>query len=325
MRYGIIGVSGHYHQALDAAREGLCEFPAAVARGSAGEDARPLAEKLGVPYYDSWRRMIADERLDVAVVNPWFCDNASVSAECLAAGLDVYSEKPLATEPGDLQNLKDVWARSGRNLGCMLNLNCCSWFRAVEEAIRAGEIGEVRLIHGQKSYRMGVRGALYQNRRDYGGILPWVGMHAIDWVLKLGGECKSVSASQTTRCNRGNGELETSAAALFTLENGVIATVTTDFLRPTGSARHDDDRLRVTGTRGMIEAIDGRVFLENESPRRELPLPPAVNPFARFLRTRNTPEGRQLALEAFEDSRICLLARRAADEGRALSAESRGQ
>lgn len=320
MRYGIIGVSGHHHQALDAAREGLCEFPVAVARGSEGEDARPLAEKLGVPYYDSWREMISEVRPDAAVVNPWFVDNASVSAECLKAGLDVYSEKPLATEDDALDALKNVWTESGKNLGCMLNLNCCSWFRAVENAIADGEIGKVRLIHGQKSYRMGARGPLYQKRRDYGGILPWVGVHAIDWVLRLGGRCVSVSASQTAICNGGNGELEATAAALLTLENGVIATVTTDFLRPTGSARHDDDRLRVTGTRGMIEAVDGRVFLENENAKRELPLPPAVNPFIRFLNTRGTPEGRRLTEEAFEDSRICLLARRAGDEGRVLRA-----
>ena len=320
MKYGIIGVSGHYHQALDAARAGLCEFPAAVARGSAGEDARPLAEKLGVPYYDSWREMIAREKLDAVAVNPWFWETAPISAECMKAGLDVYSEKPLAIDEGELDRLRAVWTQSGRNLGCMLNLNCCAWFLALESAVRAGEIGEVRMIHGQKSYRMGVRGPLYQRRRDYGGILPWVGVHAVDWVLRLGGRCVSVSASQTTACNRGNGELETTAAALLTLENGVIVTVTTDFLRPTGSARHDDDRLRVTGTRGMIEAVDGHVYLENENAKRELPLPPEVNPFARFLNARNTPEGKRLTEEAFEDSRICLLARRAADEGRVVYA-----
>ena len=137
----------------------------------------------------------------------------------------------------------------------------------------------------------------------------------MDWVLRLGGKCEWVAATHTTAANRGNGDMETACAVLLQMENGVIGTVECDFLRPTGSARHDDDRLRVTGTRGMLEAIDGRVYLENENPRRELALPAGENPFTRFMNAIGTPLADELAREAFEDTRVCLLARRAADEG----------
>ena len=318
MKTVIIGASGHYHQAVDAARSGLCAFPCAVAPGSGNEDTRPLAEKLGIKEYSSYPDMLDEEKPEVAVVNPWFCLNAKISAECLRRGIHVFSEKPLATELNDLKTLESVWRESGKALGCMLNLNCCAWFKTLENAVKNGEIGEVRTLHGQKSYRMGTRGAVYQKRADYGGMIPWVGVHAVDWVLRLGGKCEWVSAAQTTNANRGNGEMESAAAALLGLENGVIGTVTADFLRPTASARHDDDRLRVTGTRGMIEAVDGKVYLENDRPRRELPLLPDENPFARFLRTIGTEEGKALSLEALNDTRVCLLTRRAGDEGRVI-------
>ena len=71
----------------------------------------------------------------------------------------------------------------------------------------------------------------------------------------------------------------------------------------------------MTGTRGMLEAIDRRVYLENENPRRELALPAGENPFTRFVNAIGTPLADELAREAFEDTRVCLLARRAADEG----------
>lgn len=320
MKYVIIGSSGHHNQVLEAARAGVCPQPAAIAPGCAGEDARYIASKCGARYYEDWRELLDGEAPDLAVVNTWFAYNAGISARCLNMGMHVYSEKPLATETDDLQTLRRAWEKSGKGLGCMLNLNCCAWYKALEGAIQAGEIGEVRLIHGQKSYRLGARGANYADRAVYGGTIPWVAIHAIDWVLRLGGACESVSAAHSSLFNGQNGDMEATAAILLRLENGVIATINADFLRPAASARHDDDRLRVTGTRGMLEAIDGHVYLENERPRRELALPRAENPFERFLQAINTHKADALARSALEDTRVSLLARRAADENRAIPA-----
>lgn len=315
MKYVIIGNSGHYPQVLEAMRSGETCAPCAVAPGSRAEDVRALAEKCGCRAYDDWRRMLDEEAPELAAVNPWFADTAGISIECLKRGVHVYLEKPVATEMDALAALEKAYRESPAALGCMLNLNCCAWYKALSGAITDGEIGEVRLIHGQKSYRMGQRGEVYHRRETYGGTIPWIGIHAVDWVLRLGGKCEWVAATHTTAANRGNGDMETACAVLLQMENGVIGTVECDFLRPTGSARHDDDRLRVTGTRGMLEAIDGRVYLENENPRRELALPAGENPFTRFMNAIGTPLADELAREAFEDTRVCLLARRAADEG----------
>lgn len=320
MKFVIIGSSGHYHQALDALASGLNASLAAVAPGSQGEDVTALAVRTGAKQYADWRRMLEDEKPDVAVVNPWFSDTAKISIECLKRGIHTYSEKPVATEKGDLNLLKEAWKNSPADLGCMLNLNCCSWFRTVEKAIQLGEIGAVRVIHGQKSYRMGTRGDNYRNRAVYGGTIPWIGIHAIDWVLRLGGKCRWVGATHTTIENRGHNDMESAGSVLLSLENGVIGTCDIDYLRPTGSARHDDDRLRVTGTKGMIEAVDGVVTLENDEKKRVLPPEEGINPFTRFINAIGTEEAVSLAETAFEDTRISLLARQAADEERIIKA-----
>lgn len=320
MKYVIIGSSGHHHQATDAQKDGLNVDLAAIAPGSEGEDMTALHQKTGAKLYDSWQEMLDKEKPEAAVVNPWFCDTARISMECLKRGIHTYSEKPLAIDMDDLCALKEVWKHSRAELGCMLNLNCCDWFRTVEKAIKDGEIGSVRVIHGQKSYKMGVRGENYRSRALYGGTIPWVGVHAVDWILRLGGKCKWVSAVHTTADNRGHNEMESAGSVLLQMENGVIGTCDIDYLRPVGSARHDDDRLRVTGTKGMIEAVDGVVTLENDEKKRVLPLEKAVNPFARFINAIGTDEAKALAEAAFEDSRICLLARQAADEERIIRA-----
>ena len=314
MRYVIIGSSGHHHQVTDAMRAGSCPPPIGVAPGDAGEDVSGLALETGAKRFDSWTEMLSELSPELAVVNSWYGHMAEKTIECLKRGIHVFSEKPLATELKDLERLQAAYEAGSAALGCMLGLNCCGWFRTTQAAIGDGLIGEVRLLHGQKSYRMGTRGPQYQKREDYGGTIPWVGMHAIDWLLRLGGPCEQVSAFHSSACNGNNGSMEATASVLMRLKGGVIASADLDYLRPTGSARHDDDRLRVTGTRGMIEVIDGRVYLENELPRRELTLLPEENPFMRFLRCIGTPEGDALAREAIEDTRICLLARESADK-----------
>ena len=323
MKIAVIGSSGHYGFALEALalREDLTLC--AAAPGSPAEDMAPVlaaAERRGArpALYSDWRVMLDAEAPDVAVVNPWFCDAADVSIACLERGLHVFSEKPLATSLDKLEALERAWRASGWTLAGMFNLRYCAWFRTLRQAIDDGLIGEVRQLHGQKSYKLGRRSQLYFRRDTYGGIIPWVAIHALDWVLQLGGRCEWVAAAQDSHCNRDHGELEVTSALLAGLENGVIATVTADFLRPDGAPRHDDDRLRVTGTRGMLEALNGRVFLENEEPCRELPLLEGQNCFLAMLDAIGTPEAEGLALDALEDSRVALLARQAGDEGRVI-------
>ena len=73
----------------------------------------------------------------------------------------------------------------------------------------------------------------------------------------------------------------------------------------------------MTGTKGMLEAVDGRVWLENDAPRRELPLPEAADCFGDFLRAILAGEDPVWAERALEATRVSLLARMSADTSRA--------
>lgn len=325
LKMAIIGQEGHYFYALDgiAARTDiqLC----AIAPGQAGGDIDALKQRTAAyspRVYGDYAELLKAERPDIAVINPIYCYTAPITINCLRAGAHCFSEKPVATTLGDLEALRDCYAQSDRALCAMFGIKGEPWFQAIKAAVAAGEIGEVRLIHGQKSYRMGTRPEYYSKRALFGGLIPWVAIHAVDWAMDIGGRCASVAASHSTRANRGNGEMEATSALLMELENGVIATVTADFLRPDASARHDDDRLRVTGTRGMIEAVDGRVYLENDRPRRELALPARASYFSQFVDAILDGTARPLAQEAFDVTRVCLLARQSADEGTRINVGS---
>ena len=313
MKAVVIGGSGHYsllRQAMDA---GCPVELLALAPGRPQEDISGLRAAFpGVRELADWQECLS-LGAELAVVNPWFCDAGEIAAACLQAGMHVYCEKPLSTTPAGLERLENAWYSSGRALGGMFNYRHAPWFLAMEQAVLQGEIGEIRQIHGQKSYRMGVRPDFYRRRDTFGGLIPWVAVHAIDWVCAFGGECRWVSASHSCRENRGHGDMEVSAGILMGMEQGRIATVTADYFRPGASARHDDDRLRLTGTRGMLEARDGRVYLENDRERRELELPPGESAFWEFWKAVGSGRAREMGQWALYATRVALAARDSAD------------
>ncbi|MGI6238891.1 MAG: Gfo/Idh/MocA family protein [Christensenellales bacterium] len=314
MKIAIIGAAGHYHLAQEGMRRAPDIRLVGIAPGAADEDISPLATVFpGAATFSDYRAMLDAAKPDLAVVNPIFARAARISADCLARGIHVYSEKPLATTHADLHALTDAWRASHRALGGMFNYRYAPWFIAAREAVASGEIGVIRMAHAQKSYRLGIRPDFYRDRARMGGIIPWVAIHAIDWARAFLGDCAWVSAAHSARHNRDHGDLEVSAAMLLGMEDGAIATVTADFLRPEGSARHDDDRLRLTGTRGMLEIIDGVVTLENERAKRTLPLPAAESAFLAFARAASEGSAEQFAVDALAATRVALCARDSAD------------
>ena len=314
MNIAIIGGAGHYPFALEALamRPGLqlC----AVAPAERDEDISGLlaaCRECGLApqiHADARALLDAHPEIELAAVNPWFSRAADVSIACLRRGIHVFSEKPLATALDRLDELERVWRASGCALGGMFNLRYCGWFKTVRRAIAEGKIGTVRQIQGRKSYKLGNRPEFYRHRETFGGIIPWVGIHALDWATQLGGACASVSALKNAGYNPGHGDMEMNSAVLMELQNGVIATVTADFLRPDGAPRHDDDRLRVTGTAGTLYAYDGQVWLEDATGRRSLPIEPGDNCLITLLDAIGTPAAAERAQTDLDVTRTALRA-----------------
>ncbi|MFT3736915.1 MAG: Gfo/Idh/MocA family oxidoreductase [Rhodocyclaceae bacterium] len=322
LRVCIIGGSGHYRYVL----EGLDERVALVgfAAGSDGEDLSKLATMLqergiAAPRFDDWRLMLDTIQPDIVAVNCHFGDHARISTECLQRGHNVFSEKPVATRLDALSTLIETHEASGQHFAAMFGIRCKPWFLTAHAAVQAGRIGEVRLMHAQKSYKLGKRPAFFASRERSGGLIPWVGSHAIDWLQWLSGESFiSVSASHSRAHNGSNGDLEVSAQCLFQMSNDIAATVSIDYLRPGTAPSHDDDRIRIAGTRGVLEVREGNVWLLNDEAQglQNLPLLPERSIFASFV---DQVLGTGLCIvssdDAFSATYASLMAREAADRG----------
>jgi len=321
----IIGTSGHIDLALEV-RDRLPQVSfVGVAPGSADEDTRDFfierLEKSFIPYYDDYRKMLDREKPEVAVVAPFFFLQSSVACDCMARGIHVFIEKPMAVSFDQLERLRRSQARAGVALCPMLESRYRSEFHAAWRAVREGLIGEPLLITAQKSYKLGARHAMYTHRATYGGTIPWVAIQAIDWIQWFsGGRIVEVSARQTARGNHGHGELESSGACLFRLSNSGTGLVSFDYFRPRSAPTHGEDRLRLAGEKGFIEVAGGEARIcTNEVPLRQLPNEEPVSIFQEFIR--HIEGGSPLRMseeEAFLVSELSLRAREAADTGTSI-------
>jgi len=189
-------------------------------------------------------------------------------------------------------------------------------------AVQAGAIGDPRILEGRKSYRCGNRDEFYRKRVTYGGTIPWVGSHAIDWVQWFSGQkFKSVYAAHSTKANRGHGEMEMTSMCLFEMTNDVIATVSIDYLRPDNAPSHGDDRIRVGGTEGVIEVRGGQAYLINGAVKGEqvLPLSSDRQIFKEFLaQCKGTGKCLVTAENTLDITEVCLLAMKSADEHKVI-------
>jgi predicted dehydrogenase len=112
-------------------------------------------------------------------------------------------------------------------------------------------------VLAQKSYP-------YHDRRPDdddtdGGLLRQVGVHALRYVEHVAGQrIVDVSAVQTGLGKpRARGGLAMAAALTMTLAGGGVAAAVLNYLNPPGFGAWGNETLRIFGTGGFVEAVDG--------------------------------------------------------------------
>ncbi|NSW90005.1 MAG: Gfo/Idh/MocA family oxidoreductase [Firmicutes bacterium] len=327
MKVSIIGSTGHYGYVLNGIRDDREIKIVGISPGSEGENISSLYNIVAKdhPYvktYDDYCKMLDELKPDIAVVCCYFGDHAKVAAEVLRRGIHLFIEKPIATNMEDLYMLKEIYSKSGVFLATMFGIRYTPWFLTAWEAVKKGKIGEIRLMNAQKSYKLGNRGEHYKDRKTYGGTIPWVGSHAIDWLYWFSAKkFILVYSSHSNLFNKGHGDLEITALCHFVMENQVFASVTIDYMRPDTAKGHDDDRIRIVGTEGILEVCNRKVYLVNKETEGtvELDLLEGREIFQDFLKQVRSEEKCMISAEdSFYVTEACIKARMSADENRVV-------
>jgi predicted dehydrogenase len=265
--------------------------------------------------------MLAAEPLDIVGV----CDHDGVRAEqiaaCAQAGCHVLAEKPLAMTLEQLTEVRRAVKAAGVRLSMLLTMRFEPPYPLMRDLVAQGAIGEVVLATVQKSYRLGERPQWQRERRTFSGIIPFIGIHALDLVRwTTGREFTSAMAYQSNAAHPAIGDMEDNASIALKLDNGGSASARLDYCRPAAAPTHGDDRLRIAGSEGVIEwpgPEDGVALLTQEGPPRRLDPPGTVNQFVQYAEALQAGTAFGVPQEdCFRMTEIVLRIRDAALEGR---------
>lgn len=329
LKIAYIGNRGFHSDNVNGATRGDSRFTCcAVAGGTPDEDMSAFYKYITIDHpdarmYSDYVEMLEKEKPDVAVVSPEFYLTASVCMECAKRKINVFAEKPVATELDELKQLQDVIKESGIHFAAMHFLRFSGGFYHAVKAVKNGDIGDVRMINAQKSYKLGQRADFFKSRETYGGTIPWVGIHGIDWIYTLADKpCKKVTAVHSSTGNCDHGDLEATCLCQFVFEDDVMASLNVDYIRPQSAPTHSDDRLRVVGTEGILNVQDGKLTVINCDGVKTYEEPSEIDLALDFLES--ILENRPCVLssdEIFEITELALLARESADMGETIIIE----
>ncbi len=314
---GIIGFCGHAYLAQEG-WDALADIGididlvgvASLDRDSIPE-ARFAAHRHADFIFSSWQALVDSAAVDVVVVDGPYHLHAEMSAYALAAGKHVFCEKLVALTWDQLAMLEAAAEKSDAHFWSMTALRYDPSFHSALQLVKDKAIGKVCSIQAQKSYKLGTRPEWYGDRALYGGTIPWVGSHALDLIYALAGPAITVDAVHS-QCAEG---YEMAALVQCRHEQDVLSSVTMDFYRPASASSHSDDRIRIVGEAGIIEAAHDSLTLIDAQGERSLDVQaPAFEIFADGIQSlvrKTVPT--VTAADAFALARLCLAARDSAD------------
>jgi len=224
---------------------------------------------------DNLLALALDPNVDlISLCSPMRSTQVDDAIVCLQNGKHVYAEKPCALSEPDLDRVLAAADASRRHFREMAQTAFDSPYVQMREVVRSGELGEVVQVFAQKSYPM--HGGRPQDEAVDGGLTLQVGIHAARFVEHVAGvRICALEMLETTHGNPvANGGLRVAATLQGRLENGGLAVMALNYLNPRGLGAWGNDHVRIFGTKGFVESVDGgtrTACVIGEAAPRELP------------------------------------------------------
>ncbi|HBF34852.1 TPA: hypothetical protein DDW35_09850 [Candidatus Sumerlaeota bacterium] len=254
---GLYGSNGHQIHGL------LENHQAARLVGVAAweEGKHPVPLKSPAPYrsYVSLDEMLSDPEVElVSLCSPRRADQAGQAIACLRAGKHVYAEKPCGMTEAEIDAILAVSTETGRQFHEMAGTALEQPYVALRQVVESGVLGEIVQIFAQKSYPSAFERRPQDEDVD-GGLIRQNAIHAFRMVEHVAGvQIVDVSAVETTLGNPvADGGLHIAASFVLRLENGGVASVVANYLNPIGMGIWGNEHLRIFGTNGFVESVDG--------------------------------------------------------------------
>ncbi|HRU06192.1 MAG TPA: Gfo/Idh/MocA family oxidoreductase [Candidatus Brocadiia bacterium] len=218
-----------------------------------------LPQAMGdAAFVESLDALLADKGVDLIS----FCSSRRDEQQhqvvaALKAGKHVLAEKPMALSLEQLAALRQAAKLSGKQLRTMNPMIYDADFWGMKQVVDSGAIGEIVQVYAMKSYPY--NDSRPQDEGVDGGMLMQAGIHAVSFIRFVTGlEFEEIFAQDTQRGNPKPGELRMAANVACRLKGGALACIVVNYCNPKPIGFHGNDQLRVFGTKGMVELVDGR-------------------------------------------------------------------
>ena len=325
LNVGLIGLKGHQGTILngipaipEARLAAVCEDDAAKLEGVPGWSAADAHTRR----FTDPIRMLEEVALDIVGVCGTDSERAPMILAAAERGVNVIAEKPLAKELDELAEVRAAVAEAGIALTMLLTMRYEPAYRTMHRLIAKGAVGEVCLATMQKSYRLGDRPQWQRDKATFSGIIPFIGIHALDLIRwTTGREFVEGYGYCANTAHPDLRDMEDNASVVLRLDNGGSASARLDYCRPAAAPTHGDDRLRVAGDLGVIESMqqgEKVVLITRDEGLRDLQLDERKDQFVDFVTSLGGESPCEVPAEdCFRMTEVCLKLRDTAGSGRA--------
>lgn len=180
----------------------------------------------GCNFSDSLEELLEQKEIDVVhVLTPHYLHKEHVT-KCLRAGMNVLTEKPIATTIEDAQIMCNTAMETGKKLGVIFQNRYIDGIREAKRLLEQGDFGEVTGAWSSLNwwrppsyYECDWKGSW---KKEGGGVVIDQAIHSLDLVrYLLGCEVKEIKGHIDNRVLK-NIEVEDVADAAIIFENGAV-------------------------------------------------------------------------------------------------------
>ncbi len=222
-RIGLIGAGaiGRAHLVGAAAAEGV----EIVGIADPSATARDLAREFGVAYFADHRAMLDGLNPDAAIIATPNALHVPIALEWISAGKPVLVEKPVSDSVDGGVQLTQAAAAAGVPVLIGHHRRHNPILREARRIVQSGGLGRLVSVTVLATFfKPDAYFAQAWRRTTAGGPILINMIHEIDLLRFVCGEVQSLQAATVSNAVRGHA-VEDTAAALFRLESGALATI----------------------------------------------------------------------------------------------------
>lgn len=245
LRWGILGtgnIARQFSAGVNASHR--CQLAAVASRQQASADAFARDYQIANAYGD-YGALLRDPSVDAIYVSLPNSLHHEWTIRALEAGKHVLCEKPFAMSVEESRQMFDAAQRAGRLVMEAFMYRSHPLTHAVADAIKGGEIGQVKIVRTSFCYRTRkIEGNVRFDPALGGGVLMDVGCYCINFSRFIAGEEPSVLLAAGNRHETGVDDL---VCGTLQFPSGILASFTC------GMSTQADNTAYVLGTEGYIE------------------------------------------------------------------------